>query len=94
MGVRRSFWGQPQGGDKNDQFSHQIIDDIIEYSTTKIHLVPAIGLSVDQGNERAIRFYEGRGFITANSPRQDKDTGVIYERMFMNIESLICKANP
>jgi hypothetical protein len=88
MGIQKSFWGQPKTGNKNDQFSYQIIDDIIEYSCAKTHLLPVIGLSVDQGNARAIKFYESRGFVTANSPRQDKCTGVIYERMFLNITSL------
>jgi ribosomal protein S18 acetylase RimI-like enzyme len=91
MGIDRNFRGEPKGGNKNDQYAYQILDDIIEYSATKTLLVPAIGLSVDQGNVRAIKFYTNRGFVSAKSSRQDKETGVIYERMFLNIEGLIQK---
>jgi hypothetical protein len=48
-----------------------------------------IGLSVDTENSRAIRFYENRGFVDARSPRTDRESGVVYKRMFLNIESIV-----
>jgi len=86
IGIQKKFWGEPK--DSDDKYSSQILDDVIECAVAQMHVYPAIGLSVDRDNVRAIRFYEKRGFTNAKSPRTDKTTGVVYERMFMIISNL------
>ena len=96
MGLVQAFQGKPDGVAKDDKFAYQIIDDVIEYAVEKTagrpDLSPAVGLSVDRDNKRAIRFYMNRGFVDAKTPRTDKTTNVVYDRMFLNIESLVDSA--
>jgi hypothetical protein len=98
IGIQHAFQGEPRDAARDDKFAYQILDDLIEYAAEKTagrtDLYPAIGLSVDGDNKRAIRFYENRGFVNANTPRKDKRTGVVYERMFLNIASLVATPQP
>jgi ribosomal protein S18 acetylase RimI-like enzyme len=93
IGVHERFQGEPKDAERDDKFAYQILDDLIEYTAEKTasrpDLYPVIGLSVDQDNTRAIRFYQNRGFVDARSPRTDKTTGIVYMRMFLNIEELV-----
>jgi ribosomal protein S18 acetylase RimI-like enzyme len=93
VGVHERFQGEPKDAARDDKFAYQILDDLIEYAAEKTaartDLHPVIGLSVDRDNKRAIKFYLNRGFVDARSPRTDRHTGVVYERMFLNIESLV-----
>jgi ribosomal protein S18 acetylase RimI-like enzyme len=93
IGVEARFQGEPRDVARDDKYAYQILDDLIEYAAEKTaarpDLYPVIGLSVDQQNNRAIRFYLNRGFVDARSPREDRTTGVVFARMFLNIESLV-----
>jgi ribosomal protein S18 acetylase RimI-like enzyme len=98
IGVHQRFQGEPRDADRDDKFAYQILDDLIEYAAEKTaavvaeakrELIPVIILSVDRNNKRAIKFYEYRDFVNAQSPRSDKKTGVVYERMFLNISVLV-----
>jgi ribosomal protein S18 acetylase RimI-like enzyme len=93
IGVHEHFQGEPRDAARDDKFAYQILDDLIEYAAEKTakrtDLHPVIGLSVDQENRRAIKFYQNRGFVDARSPRTDKTSGVVYLRMFLNIEDLV-----
>jgi ribosomal protein S18 acetylase RimI-like enzyme len=99
IGVHERFQGEPADADRDDKFAYQILDDLIEYAAAKTakaqeRLHHVIGLSVDEDNTRAIRFYANRGFVDAKSPRKDKSTGVTYMRMFLNIEALVKEPLP
>jgi len=93
IGVHERFQGEPRDAARDDKFAYQILDDLIEYTAEKTaarpDLYPVMGLSVDPQNTRAIRFYLNRDFVDAKSPRADRTTGVVYTRMFLNIESLV-----
>ncbi len=93
IGVHERFQGEPRDAARDDKFAYQILDDLIEYAAEKTaarsDLYPVIGLSVDQQNTRAIRFYLNRDFVDAKSPREDRTTGLIYARVFLNIEGLV-----
>lgn len=98
IGVRREFHGEPKDAAREDKFAYQILDDLIEYAAAKTaqrkDLTPVIGLSVERENTRAIRFSLNRGFVDAKTPRKDKRTGVVYERMFLNIAGLVASPVP
>jgi ribosomal protein S18 acetylase RimI-like enzyme len=98
IGVAKHFQSKPEGADRDDKYAYQILDELIEYAAAKTairgDLHPLIGLSVDSGNKKAIRFYEHRDFVNVMTPRKAKDTGVVYERMLLNIASLIVPPAP
>jgi ribosomal protein S18 acetylase RimI-like enzyme len=98
LGVHQNFQGEPKDAPRDDKYAYQILDDLIEYAAarTATHpaLQPYIGLSVDGRNRRAIQFYLNRGFADTKSPRKDKKSGVVYERMVLNISSLVTSPLP
>jgi ribosomal protein S18 acetylase RimI-like enzyme len=93
IGVHRLFQGMPRKADRDDKFAYQILDDLIEYAAEKTSartdLHPFIGLSVDRENVRAINFYKHRNFADVKTPRIDRITSVVYERMLLNIAQLV-----
>jgi ribosomal protein S18 acetylase RimI-like enzyme len=94
IGVQKKFQGEPTDAARDDKFAYQILDDLIEYAATKTDVEPYIGLSVDRENRRAIRFYENRDFVDAKTPRKEKATGVIYDRMLLGITKLVPRPGP
>jgi ribosomal protein S18 acetylase RimI-like enzyme len=93
IGVHKKLHGEPKDAARDDKFAYQILDDVIEYAATRTDVKPYIGLSVDRDNRRAIKFYENRGFVNVETPRTDKETKVVYERMLLNIENLVAAAH-
>jgi ribosomal protein S18 acetylase RimI-like enzyme len=98
IGVHERFQGEPKDAQRDDKFAYQILDDLIEYAAEKEarrpDLTPVNGLSVDRENTRAIRFYLHRNFVDAKSTRTDARTGLVYERMILNIASLVAHLRP
>jgi ribosomal protein S18 acetylase RimI-like enzyme len=94
VGVHQTFQGEPKEAGRDDKFAYQILDDLIEHAAGKRDRQPYIGLSVDRRNDRAIKFYQYRGFEDVKSPHTDKITKVVYERMLLNIAALVEPSTP
>jgi ribosomal protein S18 acetylase RimI-like enzyme len=91
IGIHTKFQGEPKDAARDDKFAYQILDDLIEYAVTKTDVEPYIGLSVERENRRAIRFYENRDFVDVKTPRTDKTTRVVYDRMLLSIANLVSR---
>jgi hypothetical protein len=93
IGIQQHFQRQPADVGRDGKFAYRILDDLIERVADKTvlrpDLQPFIGLSVDQDNKKAIKFYENRNFANTNCPKKDKNTGVVYDRMVLNIATIV-----
>jgi GNAT superfamily N-acetyltransferase len=93
MGVAKSFQRKPEGARREDRFASRILEDLIECAAEKTakrpDLTAAMILSVDDGNKSAIGFYEKRGFADQKCPHKNKETGIVYRRMILNIGALV-----
>jgi len=85
VGLQKQFQGQPSGGLKNEQYSYQILGDLISRARARWQIdrsstAPILGLCVDPRNARAIKFYENCGFIPHGTTKDG------YLRMYVNID--------
>lgn len=78
VALRQIFWGKPDGADKDDRYSSQIMRHLLEEAKNWPGRLPAVGLFVHPDNQAAIKLYERFGFRAFHHTNTDPGTGVTY----------------
>jgi len=87
MGIDRKFWGQPAAVEWQERYSAQILRNLIAEAMQTRDSRPILKLLVYEANTAAIRLYERAGFKEYHKPRKDKDSGLLYKRMALDLTS-------
>jgi GNAT superfamily N-acetyltransferase len=85
MGIDRRFWGQPPGVPWQERYSGQILGDVVAEAAKSRDARPILKLLVYEGNAAAIKLYERVGFTEYHKPRKDKESGLLYKRMALDL---------
>ena len=64
VAVRKQFWGKPDGAERDDRYSSQIMRHLLDEAEQWPGQPPVVGLFVHPDNVAAIRLYERFGFQT------------------------------
>ncbi len=78
VAIRRQFWGKPDGAEKDDRYSTQIMNHLLDEAAAWPGQLPAVGLFVRADNKAAIKLYERFGFKPFHHVYTDPATGRAY----------------
>lgn len=91
VAIQKQFHSKPAGAPREERYSTQIMDDLISiavgWSRAK-DIEPYLGLCVHADNVAAIKLYQRAEFVMLPTPYKDPDTGLLYERMVVDLSDL------
>ncbi len=85
VAIQKKFRKKPEGASPGEWFSGQILDDLINEARGHPEREPFVGLCVHPNNLAAIKVYERAGFAKLAKPYKEPVTGLIYDRMLLEL---------
>ena len=94
LGIEPRFRRKPEGAPIEDTYAGLILDDLIAEAASHEDRDRFICLCVHRANTGAIRLYKHFRFWTMKDPLKDKDTGVFFDRMVLELHPAAESTSP
>ena len=88
LGIEPRFRQKPEGAPIEERYASLILDDLIAEAESHEDRDRFICLCVHRANIGAIKLYKRFGFWTMKDPYFDRDTGVSFERMVLELHPI------
>jgi GNAT superfamily N-acetyltransferase len=93
VGIDKRYQGGPPGAERNERYSHKILQHLIRAARNHTDRQPYLGLYVHPDNVKAIALYRREHFIDFPQRFWHQEAGVHYVSMILKLAELPPRSN-